>query len=63
MKKKLEIIEQLDSLLDGDYNFTKEQRNALTELREQTTKSNTYGDLKSIGIGILKIVVAYFKDP
>ena len=63
MKKKLEIIKTIDSLLKGEHNLTSEQRINLTELRIQTKKSKSYGDLKTIGLDIVKIVVAYFKSP
>lgn len=63
MKKDLEFIKTIDSLLNGEHNLSEEQQEQLVELKKQITKSKTFGDLKSIAKEFLQLLIVYFKDP
>ena len=55
MEKKLQI-QYIDSLLNGDHNLTKEQREFLEFIKKKTSRAKTYGDLQEIGVELLRFL-------
>ncbi len=62
MTEKIQFIETIDSLLEGEHNLSNEQRQQLIEYKEDITKSKTYGDLKAILIELGRFIILCFKD-
>jgi hypothetical protein len=59
---KTEIIEFIESLLNGQHNLTQQQITTLLKLKEQTLKSNRYIDLKIIGTELAKVLFHLFTE-
>ncbi len=59
MTEKIQFIETIDSLLEGEHNLSSEQKQQLIELKEYITKSKTFENLKSIGTDFLHLIIAY----
>jgi hypothetical protein len=51
------LLIHINSLLDGDHNLTKDQREALQFIKEETSKAKTYGDLQEIAVELFKFFI------